>query len=235
MIVEIKKLDTEITTPIKEFYNSRLNTVVCTKCRRILEFENEDINRSKSLPHIKCTCGNSIQLHSKYLKLEREKFFGNGLNMIIYEEVFNQQDIIESLFGNINYDIINLDFNCFENILSSDKNLIIVNTDTNIVNSPRLKFEYIANNIDTISRLNSENYGKCVIFIIRLNKTDFDTYHCNNLGLLSSKETIGVGKSLLYMCKSILLIRKVIDNTKYIVAKDRNVEPGRYLRKEDIY
>jgi hypothetical protein len=41
---------------------------VCEKCNALLQFEEKDINREKTLPHLGCPCGNSIQLHSKYIK-----------------------------------------------------------------------------------------------------------------------------------------------------------------------
>lgn len=40
---------------------------ICVECGRFLEFGESDINRSKTLPHLLCLCGNLIQLHSKYL------------------------------------------------------------------------------------------------------------------------------------------------------------------------
>ena len=49
----------------KQLYNLN-NICVCDKCNALIQCDDNDINRTKILPHIGCPCGNSIQLHSKY-------------------------------------------------------------------------------------------------------------------------------------------------------------------------
>lgn len=44
------------------------NICICDNCNALIQFDDNDINREKTLPHISCPCGNSIQLHSKYYK-----------------------------------------------------------------------------------------------------------------------------------------------------------------------
>lgn len=45
----------------------------CRKCNAIFTFEEVDIDRNKSLPHIDClNCGRSIQLPAKYLQKKPE-------------------------------------------------------------------------------------------------------------------------------------------------------------------
>lgn len=41
---------------------------ICKNCGALIQFDNNDINRERMLPHIMCPCGKSVQLHSKYSK-----------------------------------------------------------------------------------------------------------------------------------------------------------------------
>lgn len=45
------------------------NTMYCRECGIVFEFSDDEVDRSKALPHIKCpNCEKELQMPSKYLK-----------------------------------------------------------------------------------------------------------------------------------------------------------------------
>jgi len=70
MVNIIATLDKEQKDDMKFRMKDLVNVCVCSECNALLQFNREDIDRTKILPHVKCICGNMVQLHSKYYKEE---------------------------------------------------------------------------------------------------------------------------------------------------------------------
>lgn len=68
MINVITYLSVEQRQMVKHELYSLNNICVCERCNALIQFDDININREKTLPHVRCSCGNSIQLHSKYYK-----------------------------------------------------------------------------------------------------------------------------------------------------------------------
>ena len=57
----------DVTDKNIAIYNSIRYCVLCRECGNILAFNSTDIDHSKYIPHVKCPCGNDVQLPRKYL------------------------------------------------------------------------------------------------------------------------------------------------------------------------